>query len=83
MDSIESTEEGNRMAKVKNTLRQPLDIEIQGGGNLHLGPRAESRELSEKELQSPQVKANLKAGNLVLLKADKKAKASTPKEADQ
>lgn len=52
--------------KVKNTMRQPLDIEIQGKGeNLNLGPRGISRDLSDYEYKSPQLQANLNKGNLV------------------
>lgn len=74
------------MAKVKNALRQPLDIELnskEGKRNkvLNLGPRETSRNLTAQEMESPQVQANLNNGNLVLIQEP--AKKSSTKEGDK
>lgn len=65
--------------KVKNTQRHPIDIEIAGtGGNLHLGPRGggndTSRELTQAEIGSPDVKRHIKSGRLVEVEAAKPEK---------
>lgn len=71
------------MPKVRNTKRQPLDIEIEGDGdNLNLGPHDVSRELSTAEMKSAQVQANINAGNLVVVEDAPKRARATEKDGD-
>jgi len=75
------------MAKIQNTKRQPLDIEIVIGEGknqkrkvVNLGPKGVSGELTAEELKAPQVKANLRAGNIVIIEtAATGGKAKTTK----
>jgi hypothetical protein len=51
--------------KVKNLTRTPLPLNLPGGKSIIVMPKLTSRELSQQEISSKEVKKNLAAGRLL------------------